>query len=63
MQSGGKWEEVVENGMFYPLGMVGGFEPFVNFLLNFLKNLEMWDFFRIPPLKRGPWSREFRSPL
>jgi hypothetical protein len=45
---------VVENGMFYPLGMVGGFEPFVNFLLNFLKNLEMWVKMTIPHLKAGP---------
>jgi hypothetical protein len=45
---------VVENGMVYPLGMVGEFEPFVNFLLNFLKNLEMWGKMTIPPPLNGP---------
>jgi hypothetical protein len=40
--------------MFYPLGTVGEFEPFVNFSLNFLKNLEMWGKMTIPPPKGGP---------
>jgi hypothetical protein len=29
-QSGRKWRKVGENGMFYPLATVGGFEPFAN---------------------------------
>ena len=45
---------MVENGMFYPLGTMGGFEPFVNFLLNFLKNLEMWVKMTIPPPLNSP---------
>jgi hypothetical protein len=45
---------VVENGMVYPLGMAGEFEPFVNFLLNFLKNLEMWVKMTIPHLLTAP---------
>ncbi len=45
---------MVENGMFYPLAMAGEFEPFVNFLLNFLKNLEMWVKMTIPHLERPP---------
>ena len=46
---------MVENSMFYPLGTVGEFEPFVNFSLNFLKFLEFWYFFTIfPHLKAGP---------
>lgn len=52
---------MVENSMFYPLKTVGEFEPFVNLSTTFSKNLEMWIKMRIcPPLKRAPWSREFR---
>jgi len=29
-QSGRKWRKVGENGMFYPLGTMGGFEPLTN---------------------------------
>ena len=53
-QGGRKWRKVVENGMFYPLAMAGEFEPFVNFLLNFLKNLEMWGKMTIPPPRTAP---------
>ncbi len=45
---------MVENDMFYPLAMAGGFEPFVNFLLIFSKNLEMWIKMTIPHLKAAP---------
>ena len=35
IQGGRKWRKVGENGMFYPLGMAGGFEPRVKSTTSF----------------------------
>jgi diphthamide synthase (EF-2-diphthine--ammonia ligase) len=61
IQSGRKWGKVVENGMFYPLGTVGEFEPLVNSSTIFSKNLEMSGKMTIAPTrKKGPSCREFK---
>ena len=52
---GRKWRKVGENGMFYPLGTMGEFEPLVNSSTYFSKNLEMSVKMTIaPPAKRAP---------
>jgi hypothetical protein len=50
---GRKWRKVGGNGMFYPLGTMGEFEPLINSSTYFSKNLEMSAKMTIaPPAKR-----------